>query len=118
MDILLIEDDAGLSYALASSLQCRRITIVASARNAVLGRTLAEHATCDAAILDYRLADGDGGSVGAALKRRGIPFLWLTSLEAAEFDALGAPLLQKPAPAAAIAATLERLVAHPPAARP
>lgn len=67
----------------------------------------------DAAVLDINLGRGTNFSVARALRREGVPFLFLTgyNLESIPDELAGAPCLSKPADERQVIAMVEGLVA-------
>jgi hypothetical protein len=63
-----------------------------------------------AAVLDHQLRDGDTSALCERLKERGIPFLLYTGSPLGEGPCRNGVLLSKPAPAALLVRTVERLM--------
>jgi DNA-binding response OmpR family regulator len=71
---------------------------------------LVEHDGLAVAILDHALNDGDSTSLYARLKERDIPFVIYSGFDQINCIAAGAPVVQKPAKADVLIATVEALL--------
>lgn len=90
MKILLVEDDARISGALAEALSDRRY-VVEIARDGEVGLTFAETGTFDLIILDLMLPKLDGISLCRQLRQAGnkTPILMLTARDTSSDKVLG-----------------------------
>ncbi|ASJ92282.1 hypothetical protein CBR61_16060 [Porphyrobacter sp. CACIAM 03H1] len=110
--VIILEDD----YYQAQD--CRHLLEEAGARVIAMSGTLPDVDTLladgpiDAALLDINLGHGLSLDFARELRRRSIPFVFLTGYDAATLpdDLAGSAYVSKPADGARIVATLERLV--------
>jgi DNA-binding response OmpR family regulator len=95
--VLLVEDDTMLSMMLEDALSILGCTVIKAARVAE-GAALAASADADVAVLDVNIAGQHVYPVAAALRRRGIPFIFVTAYvrDGVPPEYAGAPLLHKP----------------------
>lgn len=110
--VIIIEDD----YYQAQD--CRHLLEEAGAQVIAMSGTLPDVDTLlaggplDAALLDINLGHGLSLDFARELRRRAIPFLFLTGYDAATLpeDLAGSAYISKPAEGARILATLEQLI--------
>jgi len=76
--ILLVEDEALIRMMLVEMLEELGHKVVAEAATVDEGRSLAEHAAYDLAILDINLQGTNCGPIATAVVDRGVPLLFLS----------------------------------------
>jgi CheY-like chemotaxis protein len=77
--ILVVEDDPFIGLDIQGVLERAGATVVGPADNVPEALRLLVRMPIDAAVLDFRLQEGDTLPLASALGRRGIPFLFQTS---------------------------------------
>lgn len=112
--ILLVEDEFIIAALAADMLVDLGATVVGPAATVAEGLALAETASIDAAVLDVNMYGERVGPVAAALRARGIPFIFATGYgENAQGSPQEAPILDKPYSQERLGATLARVLRGP-----
>lgn len=109
--VLLVEDDTMLSMMLEDALSILGCTVVKASRVAE-GTALAGSAEADVAVLDVNVAGQHVYPVAATLRRRGIPFIFVTAYvrDGVPPEYANEPLLHKPFRLAELEDLLRRTV--------
>jgi len=96
--VLVVEDDSLLAETLCDFMQNAGCEIVGPAATVAAALSLIDQAPIDVAILDIRLLSEMSFPVAYALRRRGIPLLFLTSYQQRTLphDLSDAILVEKP----------------------
>jgi DNA-binding NtrC family response regulator len=106
--ILVVEDEPLIALEMTALFE----SVGATVRQA---RTVADALRCgdhlSAAVLDYRLGEEDVPALCALLSDRGVPFMFYTGYGDVERTYPAAVVLQKPASAASLLATMASLCA-------
>ena len=107
--ILVVEDEPLIAIDIAEAFQKAgaQVTTTTTLRQAMI---LVEHDGLAVAILDHALNDGDSSALYLRLKERDIPFVIYSGFPEVSDVAAGAPLVQKPAKADVLIATVEALL--------
>lgn len=117
--ILLIEDEPLVALDLSCELEDVGAEIVAVARTLRDALIAAEHQSIDLALLDGNLGGEKVDGVAEILRKRGIPFCFVSGYgpEHLPVDFQSVPMVQKPVDPAKLRAVLEKMVADSAAAR-
>ena len=109
--ILLVEDDPVVALDVEKALRAAGAKVV-SAGYVESGLCTTTHPDLSAAVLDVRLWDGEGTTVGQRLRHRGVPFLLHTGYPPNDVAARwpDVPVVKKPARPGEIVAELNRLL--------
>jgi DNA-binding response OmpR family regulator len=112
--ILIVEDEAMLSFALAEFLTEDGFTVVGTAGKLPMALRMLEMRNFDAVVLDANLAGVDAGPAATALKALGIPFVVVSGYFEEQLNAAfaGALSIQKPCAPEDVAGALRRLLAQ------
>jgi DNA-binding response OmpR family regulator len=96
--VLVVEDDMLFGEALAANLEDNGCTVTGPIRDLARGLDLAGDPSIDAAILDIEIEGGRCFPIAHQLRRRGIPFVFLTGLTrpAVPQELMMVPVLPKP----------------------
>ncbi len=96
--LLVVEDDPVMSRMLAATLTSVGGVVVGPATTLASALRAAEFETFDGALLDFNLGNERSLAVAEVLKRRGIPFLFVTGSEPAliEVACPNQQVMQKP----------------------
>jgi DNA-binding response OmpR family regulator len=96
--ILVVEDEIWVAFDLEAILKAAGCVVVGPAANLRDGLDLAEHNPLDAALLDINLGYDQSFPIAYGLKRRGVPFVFVTAYSNYILPAglAGAPLVAKP----------------------
>jgi len=110
--VLIVEDEPVVAMGLEDMLMALGCSVIGPAGRLAEGLALARDAQADAAVLDINLAGERSDTIAAALRARGIPFVFASGYgnAPAGFEE-GVPLLGKPYREADLAAALERVLA-------
>jgi DNA-binding response OmpR family regulator len=110
--VLVVEDESLLAETLFDDLAAAGLEGVGPAATVDAALALVERERIDAAILDVRLLGELSFPVAYALRRRAIPFLFLTSHARDDFpaDLRSPPLIAKPYDTPTLLATLRGLL--------
>ncbi|MBE1529451.1 DNA-binding response OmpR family regulator [Sphingopyxis sp. OAS728] len=106
--VLIIEDDFYLADDAQMALEAAGATVLGPVGNAEDAIEMLATTRPDIALVDVNLGDGASFESAAALKARGIPFVFLTGYDAniIPADYADAPRLQKPADTRSLLAAL------------
>jgi DNA-binding response OmpR family regulator len=111
--IFLVEDEVLIRMMLAEMVEELGHRVVAEAGNIRDGRSLAETAFFDLAILDINIAGFSIGPVAEIIDRRGLPFFFVSGYGSRgrpdQFS--GHPVLQKPLSVSKLAKTINAILA-------
>lgn len=109
--VLLVEDDTMLSMMLEDALSILGCTVIKASR-VPEGVALAESTDADIAVLDVNIAGQHVYPVAANLRRRGIPFIFVTAYvrDGVPPEYSDEPLLHKPFRLAELEDLLRRTV--------
>lgn len=109
--VLLVEDDTMLSMMLEDALSILGCTVIKASR-VPEGTQLANSAEADIAVLDVNVAGQHVYPVAAALRKRGIPFIFVTAYvrDGVPPEYSSEPLLHKPFRLAELEDLLRRTV--------
>jgi len=107
--ILIVEDEPLIAMEVVEAFKAAGAVVTAtfSFKQALI---LVEHDGLAAAILDHALGDSDSSRLCARLKERGVPFVIYTGFSNVKGHCADGPLVQKPAPATELIATVEALL--------
>ena len=107
--ILVVEDHILIAMDIADGLReaGARVMIARSLRDAL---RFGGHPHLSAAVVDFRLSDGDGTALCAQLNRRGVPFVLHTGCAHVHEACRTGVVVPKPAPAEHIVAAIEKLL--------
>ena len=107
--VLIVEDEPLIAIDIADAFRKAgaEITTAATLKQAIL---LVEHDGLSVAILDHALNDGDSTALYLRLKERDIPFVIYSGFPKISDIVAGAPVVQKPARADVLIATVEALL--------
>ena len=96
--ILVVEDEVLVSMLIEDTLGESGCDLVGPARSVAEGVALAEQEALSAAVLDVNVEGGAVFPVAEALRRRGIPYLFITGYQRSELPPShrNAPALEKP----------------------
>lgn len=108
--VLVVEDNALIALALESTLAGIGCQVVGPAATLAEAETLAATPALDAALLDVNLGGASIAPVADALRRRGVPFVYITGYGEVPAGSDAAPLLRKPFTPADLTAALTRLL--------
>ncbi len=107
--ILVVEDHFLIALAIADGLREAGATVMTTS-SLREGLRLAGHPQLSAAVVDFRLSDGDGTELCERLNRRGVPFVLHTGFTHFEEACRMGVVVRKPAPAHRIVTAIERLL--------
>lgn len=109
--VLVVEDESLLAETLCDLMQDAGCEPVGPAATVAAALSLIEQAGIDVALLDVRLKRETSFPIAEALRKRGIPWLFLTSYQQRQLpDNLGNPLLiEKPFSPPALVEIVRRL---------
>jgi DNA-binding response OmpR family regulator len=107
--VLIVEDEPLIAIDIADAFQKAgaEVTTTTTLRQAM---ALVEHDGLAVAILDHALNDGDSTALYTRLKERDIPFVIYSGFPEVSGLAAEAPVVQKPAKADVLIATVEALL--------
>jgi two-component SAPR family response regulator len=96
--ILIVEDEIWVAFDLEAILKAAGCVVIGPAANLKDGLDLAEQNPLDAALLDINLGYDQSFPIAYGLKRRGVPFVFVTAYSNYILPAglTGAPLVAKP----------------------
>jgi two-component SAPR family response regulator len=96
--ILVVEDETWVAFDLEAILKAAGCIVIGPAANLRDGLDLAEQNPLDAALLDINLGYDQSFPIAYGLKRRGIPFVFVTAYSNYILPAglMAAPLVTKP----------------------
>lgn len=112
VSILLVEDEALIRMMLVEMLEALGHKVVAEAGTVDEGRSLAEHAGYDLAILDINLQGVNVQPVAEMVVSRGLPIVFLSGYGSGGVpDGLkGAPAISKPCDVGTLQRTIEAVL--------
>ena len=107
--ILIVEDEPLIAIQLRQAFEeaGAAVTTTSAYKQALI---LAERADLSAAVIDYRLSDGESTQICARLKGRGIPFVIYSGFSEVDGVCAEGPLVRKPAMPDVLIATVEGLL--------
>jgi CheY-like chemotaxis protein len=111
--VLIVEDDAIISMMLEDLVRDAGYEVYGVAATGEETATLLSKGTPDAALIDLKLRDGEESyPVAVELRRRGIPFAFVTAHDAHEINKAFAPItvLRKPVSADDVITVLRQLM--------
>ena len=111
--LLVVEDEPLVALDLRQNLESAGAYVFA-ATQLPHALQLAGHPDISAAVLDYRLADGDCTPICALLSQRGIPFVFYSGYDDARQNWPEAAHVQKPADATKIVQAVAAALANSP----
>ena len=113
--VLVVEDEALIAMEVEEELERAGYSVVGPAPSAKKALILVERESLDAAVLDYRLAEGTSREIAAVLAERNIPFVFMTGhgVDDLPRELRGCMCLAKPAGEGVLIATLEAIFAAP-----
>jgi DNA-binding response OmpR family regulator len=107
--ILVVEDHFVIAADIAASLRDAGATVM-TARSLSDGLRLAGDCQLSAAVVDFRLGDGDGTALCELLNRRSVPFVLHTGRAVVDEACRRGVVVSKPASAHHIVVTIKRLL--------
>lgn len=111
MSVLVVEDEFYFADDIASFFKSKGVDVVGPSGSLDEAMSLAEqNKRIDGAVLDIRLRDGHVYPLADTLRRRGVPFVFVTAYAADQLPSrfLDVPVVAKPYEIADISAALER----------
>lgn len=110
--ILVVEDEPIVAMTLQDMLSDLGYEVAGPAARVPAALALVAAGGLDAAILDVNMGDGDSYSVAAALRERGIPYLFATGYgrQGIEPGHEDVPVLQKPYREAQVEAAIDTIL--------
>jgi DNA-binding response OmpR family regulator len=110
--ILIVEDEYFIASDLARALESEGASIVGPVADIAQGLAKASDEAIDAAILDVNLEGATSYAIADALRRRAIPFVFLTGYDdwAIAESYRDAPRIAKPCPLSVITTRLETIL--------
>jgi len=110
--ILIIEDEPLIALDVAQALEMAGATAI-MAHSIASATPLVEHEKLAAAIIDFRLRDGNAGALCFRLKSRRIPFILHSGYQHEGEACKPAAVIPKPAPIGALVDALAALFEQP-----